>query len=134
MARRRVYSPRSTGSGRAARSGATAFGCFWSGINSCTTIVIGNGGPGIRGPYSTEPARLQVLCLAMQGLGRPGCNQAKMIEWALERGMDYYYPGYVVPGFEEFDYKHRVGELEYLDIRRRAWRPFPPSCSPPTRV
>ena len=36
-----------------------------------TTVVIGNGGPAIRGPYSTEPARLQVLCLAMQGLGRP---------------------------------------------------------------
>ena len=50
-----------------------------------TTVVIGNGGPGIRGPYSTEPARLQVLCLAMQGLGKPGCNQAKMIEWALRR-------------------------------------------------
>ena len=48
-----------------------------------TTICIGNGGPGIRGPYATEPARLQVLCLAMQGLGRPGCNQAKMIEWGL---------------------------------------------------
>jgi anaerobic selenocysteine-containing dehydrogenase len=48
-----------------------------------TTICIGNGGPGIRGPYSTEPARLQVLCLAMQGLGRPGCNQAKMIEWGV---------------------------------------------------
>ena len=48
-----------------------------------TTILIGNGGPGIRGPYATEPARLQVLCLAMQGLGRPGCNQSKMIEWGL---------------------------------------------------
>jgi len=48
-----------------------------------TTICIGNGGPGIRGPYATEPARLQVLCLAMQGLGKPGCNQAKMIEWGL---------------------------------------------------
>ncbi len=48
-----------------------------------TTIVIGNGGPGIRGPYSTEPARLQVLLLAMQGLGKPGVNQAKMIEWGL---------------------------------------------------
>ena len=47
-----------------------------------TTVVIGNGGPAIRGPYATEPARLQALCLAMQGLGRPGCNQAKMIEWA----------------------------------------------------
>ena len=37
-----------------------------------TTIVISNGGPAIRGPYSTEPARLQALCLAMQGLGKPG--------------------------------------------------------------
>ncbi len=49
-----------------------------------TTVVIGNGGPAIRGPYATEPARLQAMCLGMQGLGRPGCNQAKMIEWALE--------------------------------------------------
>jgi molybdopterin guanine dinucleotide-containing S/N-oxide reductase-like protein len=48
-----------------------------------TTVCIGNGGPGIRGPYATEPARLQVLCLAMQGLGKPGCNQAKMIEWGV---------------------------------------------------
>jgi anaerobic selenocysteine-containing dehydrogenase len=54
-----------------------------------TTVVIGNGGPGIRGPYSTEPARLQVLCLAMQGLGKPGANQAKMIEWALELKPEY---------------------------------------------
>ncbi len=48
-----------------------------------TTVAIGNGGPGIRGPYATEPARLQALCLAMQGLGKPGCHQAKMIEWSL---------------------------------------------------
>jgi anaerobic selenocysteine-containing dehydrogenase len=53
----------------------------WSSKN--TTICIGNGGPGIRGPYATEPARLQVLCLAMQGLGRPGVQQASMIEWGV---------------------------------------------------
>ena len=52
-----------------------------------TTVVIGNGGPAIRGPYSHEPARLQVLCLAMQGLGKPGCNQSKMIEWGLTNDM-----------------------------------------------
>jgi trimethylamine-N-oxide reductase (cytochrome c) len=55
-----------------------------------TTVVIGNGGPGIRGPYATEPARLQVICLAMQGLGKPGCNQAKMIEWGLFDKPDQY--------------------------------------------
>lgn len=57
-----------------------------------TTVVIGNGGPGIRGPYSSEPARLQVLCLAMQGLGKPGQNQAKMIEWGLLDDMDQMSP------------------------------------------
>ncbi len=57
-----------------------------------TTVVIGNGGPGIRGPYATEPARLQVLCLAMQGLGRPGCNQSKMIEWGLHHDFEQMSP------------------------------------------
>jgi anaerobic selenocysteine-containing dehydrogenase len=46
-----------------------------------TTIAHGNGGPGIRGPYATENGRLEVLLLAMQGLGRPGSHQVKMLEW-----------------------------------------------------
>jgi anaerobic selenocysteine-containing dehydrogenase len=46
-----------------------------------TSIAHGNGGPGIRGPYATENARLEVLLLAMQGLGKPGVHQVKMIEW-----------------------------------------------------
>lgn len=48
-----------------------------------TSITIGNGGPGIRGPFSTEPARLQSICLGMQGLGKPGRHQAKWLEWNL---------------------------------------------------
>lgn len=55
-----------------------------------TSVVIGNGGPGIRGPYATEPARLQCICLAMQGLGKPGQNQLKMIEWGLFDYPDQY--------------------------------------------
>jgi trimethylamine-N-oxide reductase (cytochrome c) len=47
------------------------------------SIAIGNGGPGVRGPYSTEPARLQACLLAMQGVGKPGQHQFKMIEWGL---------------------------------------------------
>jgi molybdopterin guanine dinucleotide-containing S/N-oxide reductase-like protein len=46
-----------------------------------TTIAHGNGGPGIRSPYATENGRLEVLLLAMQGLGKPGVHQVKMIEW-----------------------------------------------------
>jgi molybdopterin guanine dinucleotide-containing S/N-oxide reductase-like protein len=48
-----------------------------------TTIAHCNGGPGIRGPYSTERGRLEVLLLAMQGLGKPGVHQVKMFEWGL---------------------------------------------------
>ena len=46
-----------------------------------TTIAHGNGGPGVRVPYSTEFGRLEVLNLAMQGLGKPGAHQVKMLEW-----------------------------------------------------
>ncbi len=46
-----------------------------------TSTVHNNGGAGIRGPYSTEPARLEVILLGMQGLGKPGRHQLKMFEW-----------------------------------------------------
>ncbi|MBN1190097.1 MAG: molybdopterin-dependent oxidoreductase [Dehalococcoidales bacterium] len=48
-----------------------------------TTIAHCNGGPGVRGPYSSERGRLEVLLLAMQGLGKPGVHQVKMFEWGL---------------------------------------------------
>jgi len=51
-----------------------------------TTIAHGNGGPGIRSAYSTENSRLEVFLLAMQGLGKPGVHQVKMIEWGLFGG------------------------------------------------
>ncbi len=59
---------------------------YWA--KHIVSIAIGNGGPGIRGPYSTEPARLQVMLLAMQGLGKPGVHQFKMIEWGLYNDKD----------------------------------------------
>ena len=48
-----------------------------------TSIAHGNGGPGIRSAYSTEHGRLEVLLLAMQGLGKPGVHQVKMLEWGI---------------------------------------------------
>mgnify|MGYP003878986843 CR=1 FL=1 len=47
------------------------------------SICHSNGGGLIRGPYATEPARLEAMLLGMQGLGRPGVHQAKMIEFNL---------------------------------------------------
>ena len=44
------------------------------------TVTIGHyfGGGMARGPYSTEPARLECVLLGMQGLGKPGVHQAQV--------------------------------------------------------
>jgi anaerobic selenocysteine-containing dehydrogenase len=52
---------------------------YWASVP--TTLPHGNGGPGIRVPYATENGRLEPMLLGMQGLGKPGCHQIKMIEW-----------------------------------------------------
>ena len=65
---------------------------------SAASILHGNGGCYIRGPYSSEPARLEVMLLGMQGLGRPGVHQAKMLEWSLwNRDYPIPFQGQFVP-------------------------------------
>jgi trimethylamine-N-oxide reductase (cytochrome c) len=49
------------------------------------------GGGYIRGSYSSEPARLEVALLAMQGLGKPGAGQINYMDWGLF-GIDAIYP------------------------------------------
>ncbi|NJB85632.1 arginine-tRNA-protein transferase [Lewinella marina] len=46
------------------------------------------------------------------------------IEHCLQQGFRYYYPGYVVPGYQRFDYKLRLGKAEYFDIRTEGWLPY----------
>ena len=60
------------------------------------SICHGNGGSYIRGPYASEPARLEVMLLGMQGLGKPGVHQCKMIEWNM------WAKNYPVPYTPEF--------------------------------
>jgi len=56
---------------------------YWASVP--TTLPHGNGGPGIRVPYSTENGRLEPMLLGMQGLGKPGSHQIKMIEWNMHQ-------------------------------------------------
>ncbi|MBR2831872.1 MAG: molybdopterin-dependent oxidoreductase [Oscillospiraceae bacterium] len=66
--------------------------------NKAASIIHGNGGCYIRGPYSSEPARLEVMLLGMRGLGKPGVHQAKMIEWNLwNKDYPVPYQGQFVP-------------------------------------
>ena len=69
-----------------------------------TSLTIGNGGPTIRGAFSTEPARLQSILLSMQGLGKPGRHQAKWLEWHTHS------PIYQMPfqGEENINIPHRA--------------------------
>jgi trimethylamine-N-oxide reductase (cytochrome c) len=51
-----------------------------------TSIGIVFGGPKIRGPYSTEPARLEAILLSMQGLGKPGIHIVRLLPtWTFGR-------------------------------------------------
>ena len=42
-----------------------------------------NGGSLIRRQFSAEPGRMEVVLMGMQGLGKPGRNVVKLIEWGL---------------------------------------------------
>jgi trimethylamine-N-oxide reductase (cytochrome c) len=61
----------------------SSFAREWA--SKTTSIAHVNGGSYQRGPYASEPARLEVFLLSMQGIGKPGVHQA-IIEWGLPRG------------------------------------------------
>jgi len=43
------------------------------------------------------------------------------INYAINNEYVYFYPGYVVPGNKRFDYKLRIGEVEYFDLKSEKW-------------
>ena len=65
-----------------------AFARDWA--QKVVSICHGNGGSYVRGPYASEPGRLEAMLLGMQGLGKPGRHQAKMIEWDFGPGTKDY--------------------------------------------
>jgi len=52
-----------------------------------TSIAHYFGGGMIRGPYSHEPARLEVILLGMQGLGKPGVHQSQIAYEGMPRNI-----------------------------------------------
>ncbi|HKZ38892.1 MAG TPA: GNAT family N-acetyltransferase [Chryseolinea sp.] len=45
------------------------------------------------------------------------------IEYCKKHGLQYFYPGYFVPGYPLFDYKLEIGKplLQYLDLTSKDW-------------
>jgi trimethylamine-N-oxide reductase (cytochrome c) len=52
-----------------------------------TSIAHTCGGSYIRAAYATEPARLEVMLLAMQGLGKPGVHQITMNHYGMPKSL-----------------------------------------------
>lgn len=46
------------------------------------------------------------------------------LEWCIEQGLDYYYPGYISPETPLFDYKKKLGYLEYWSLQKKEWFPL----------
>ena len=46
------------------------------------------------------------------------------IAWGIENGYEWYYPGYVVPGYDRFSYKLRTGPAQYFDTYSDQWYPY----------
>ncbi len=49
------------------------------------------------------------------------------IRYGVEQGFEYFYPGYIVPGYSRFDYKLRIGraeEIEYFNLKYHQWQPL----------
>jgi len=47
------------------------------------------------------------------------------IEYSMNQGFDFYYPGYIVPQYDKFDYKLRIGkpeDVEFYDLRTATWQ------------
>ena len=46
------------------------------------------------------------------------------IDFAQKNNIKYHYSGYVVPKYERFDYKLRIGNLEFYDMFDKTWKSY----------
>lgn len=46
------------------------------------------------------------------------------IDYAMNHGYSFFYPGYVVPGNKRFDYKLRIGQVEFFELKSEKWIDF----------
>jgi len=46
------------------------------------------------------------------------------MQFSLDQGKRFYYPGYIVPGNPRFDYKARIGAVDYYNLYTKKWYPL----------
>ena len=71
----------------------------------------------IKGVYDPDYARYSLGIYTM----------IEEIQFGLDLGFQFYYPGYIVPGYARFDYKLRIGasdDLQFFDLKTQGWQPM----------
>lgn len=48
----------------------------------------------------------------------------KELEWSKKNNLSYYYPGYISPDVPLFDYKTKIGAVEFWNLQSRKWLPY----------
>lgn len=46
------------------------------------------------------------------------------IQFGIDNGFEFYFPGYITPGYPKFDYKLRIGNLEYYEPLKDSWHVY----------
>ncbi len=46
------------------------------------------------------------------------------IQYSLQNNKQFFYPGYVVPGYDRFDYKLKIGGVDYYNNKTNSWLPY----------
>lgn len=46
------------------------------------------------------------------------------INYGKKNGFKFYYPGYIIPNYPKFDYKLRIGEVDFYKAKQDKWLPF----------
>ncbi len=97
--------------------------------------MYGTGGA-CRGAYATEWARLMVLLMAMQGLGKPGVNIWGGVAMGAPLDFSFKIPGYASAGWDGFSNVAKKPVFPGVNkVTQKVWRISLPECilSPPVK-
>lgn len=68
---------------------------------------------------------------SIQGIYDPDYNKHSLglftmlleMIFSLKNNFTYFYPGYIVPGNSRFEYKERIGDVDFYDLKTGLWLP-----------
>ncbi len=99
----------------------------WAKVTTSTGHYFGGGF--IRGPYATEPARLECIQLGMQGLGKPGVHHAQIAYMGMPKNITWDQLNYDIAnsdtsrGFQEYSGTFETIKQKDPELHERIFNP-----------